>query len=135
MKARFLTFFLICISLVSTRAELSPSVYEAKQRSAPEYLRLHVIDVNTSTIASSAAHVTHVRALAIVTQVLRTGSHVKIGDTLQVAYSITSHPKVWCGPGQIPLLKVQEDTVAYLIRQQEQDSYVPAAGAMSFHEF
>ncbi len=119
------------MSSLSAFGELAPSVYEEKQRLASEHLQLQSLDVTTAAASSG----TEVRVLAVVTQVMRTTSKIKTGDTLEIRYRIASYPKGWCGPGEIPLLKNHEDTVAYLTRPDGKDFYIPAAGAMSFRDF
>jgi hypothetical protein len=122
---------ILLISSVSAFGELAPSVYQEKQRLAPEHLQLHILDVTTASVSAE----TRVRVLAIVTRVMRTASKIKNNDQLEIEYRITLHPKRWCGPGEIPLLKNQENTVAYLTKPEGKDFYIPAAGAMSFRNF
>lgn len=122
---------ILLISSLSAFGELAPSAYQEKQRSASEHLQLQILDVTTATVSSE----TRVKVLAIVTRVMRTASKIKSGDTLEIEYRITLHPKGWCGPGEIPLLKNQENIVAYLTKPEGKDFYIPAAGAMSFRDF
>ncbi|PWU10322.1 MAG: hypothetical protein C5B47_02270 [Verrucomicrobia bacterium] len=124
-------FFLLLISSLSAFGELAPSVYEAKQHSASEYLQLRITHVETNAVPSG----TEVKILATVTQIIRTSSQIKAAQTLEIHYRITSHPKGWCGPGEIPLLKSEDHTVAYLTKVKGEDFYIPAAGAMSFRNF
>lgn len=91
--------------------------------------------VDASSRPGPASSTLNIRILAIVTQVMRTGSGVKIGSVLEIRYTVTSRPAAWCGPGEVPILKVREDTVAYLVQPQGKNFYIPAAGAMSFNNF
>jgi hypothetical protein len=122
------------LSTPALRAELPPSAYEKMQSDAPEVLRIQVLRV-TEQPGSDAA-TTNVSMLAQVVKVGRTATKLKPGDMITVNYQLVSHPAGWVGPGEVPVLKENAESVAYLkaVEGGEQE-YAPAAGAMSFDRF
>lgn len=124
--------FLLCLLPALVRAELPPSAYEAMQAKAPEYLKIEVLRVDVSPGEKPEEQAVHV--VAMVTQVMRTGSEVKPDDIINIHYVIVERPSGWAGPGAVPLLADKQQTVAYLSRQDNGD-FKPEAGRMSFSNF
>jgi hypothetical protein len=128
--------FLLLVSLVtiglSARAELPPSAYEKMQHAAPEVLRIQVLQVSVQPDGDTARDVT---MLAEVLKVGRSHTSLKANDMVTIKYKLTTHPAGWVGPGDVPVLKENTETVAYLAKDANSDNYAPAAGAMSFDQF
>jgi hypothetical protein len=129
MNARALLFFLLVPLL---RAELPPSAYESMQAKAPEYLKIEVLRVSVEPGESPTQQ--RVQVVALATEVFRTATGLKPNDIVNILYIVTEHPRGWAGPGEVPILKEKERTVAYLSRT-EGDDFTPAAGRMSFSNF
>lgn len=125
---------LAAFSTPALRAELPPSAYEKMQSDAPEVLRIQVLRVTQQP--DSDASTTDVSVLAQIVKVGRSATKLKPGDMITVNYKVVSHPAGWVGPGEVPVLKENAESVAYLkaIQGGEQE-YAPAAGAMSFDRF
>ncbi len=126
-----LLLLLAILSLV--RAELPPSVYEKMQSEAPEVLRVHVLRVDVQPTSDAAVH--EVTMLAEAVKVGRSKTKLKPGDMLTIKYRVTTHESGWVGPGEVPILKDDLETVAYLAPVAGVQEYAPAAGAMSFDRF
>jgi hypothetical protein len=73
--------------------------------------------------------------LAEVLKVGRSKSKVKATDMITLKYAVTTHQPGWVGPGEVPVLKDDAETVAYLAPSGAVQEYSPAAGAMSFDRF
>jgi hypothetical protein len=132
---RLLTCLFLAISAVAlVRAELPPSAYEKMQSDAPEVLRIQVLRVTEQP--GSDASTKDVSMLAQVLKVGRSASKLKSGDMITVNYKVVTHPPGWVGPGEVPILEENKETVAYLkpVEGGEQE-YAPAAGAMTFDRF
>jgi hypothetical protein len=136
MKRLLACFFslLAAFSTPALRAELPPSAYEKMQSDAPEVLRIQVLRVTQQP--GSDASTTNVSMLAQVIKVGRTATKLKPGDMITVNYKLVSHPAGWVGPGEVPVLKENAESVAYLkVIEGGEQEYAPAAGAMSFDQF
>lgn len=123
--------FLVTLTLV--RAELPPSAYERMQSKAPEVFRVHVLRVDVQP--TKDADVREVTMLAETVKVGRSETKVKPGDMITVKYTVTTRRPGWAGPGEVPILKEDAETVAYLAPIPGTQEYAPAAGAMSFDRF
>jgi hypothetical protein len=134
MKRLLTCLFLAVFTTPLLRAELPPSAYEKMQSAAPEVLRIQVLRVTEQP--DSDASTKDVSMLAQVLKVGRSASKLKPGDMITVNYKIVSHPAGWVGPGEVPILEENKESVAYLkaVDGGEQE-YAPAAGAMSFDRF
>ncbi|MFZ4597114.1 MAG: hypothetical protein ACOYNN_00575 [Terrimicrobiaceae bacterium] len=133
MNRLCLSFVLtLCLSLPLI-AELAPSAYEDMQKKAPEYLEIEVLRIDVEP--GDAPERQTVRLMALVNKVERTATEVRIGDLINVVYTITDRPKTWVGPGEIPLLAEKDKTIAYLKKDAETSDFSPMAGAMSFRNF
>lgn len=128
--------FLLLISFLAlglcARAELPPSAYEKMQHGAPEVLRIQVLQVSVQPDGDTTRDVT---MLAEVLKVGRSQTNLKADDMVTIKYKLTTHPAGWVGPGDVPILKENTETVAYLSKAADSDNYAPAAGAMSFDQF
>lgn len=124
-----LSLFLVHIAL----AELPPSAYEAMQSDAPEHLQIQVLRVDIEPGEKESAQ--KILIMASVEKVLRTASGVKPGDLITISYQLEDRPPGWVGPGRVPILAQGDTHVAYLKILEEPETYGPAAGAMSFHNF
>lgn len=114
-------------------AELPPSVYEQKQKAAPEKLQLQIMRVEVEPATKPEDQT--VRLTALVDQVDRTVTGIKSGDFITVTYTIVGHPPGWVGPGPVPIPNEKDKTVAYLQQVPDTGDYAPAAGAMTFSNF
>jgi hypothetical protein len=134
MKRLLTCLFLAISSAALVRAELPPSAYEKMQSDAPEVLRIQVLRVTEQ--AASNTSTKDVSMLAQVLKVGRSASKLKPGDMITVNYKVVAHPPGWVGPGEVPILEENKETVAYLkIADGSEQAYAPAAGAMTFDRF
>jgi len=125
----FLSLFVACTAL----GELPPSVYETMQSEAPEHLQIQVLRVDIEP--GEKEFTQEILIMATVEKVLRTSSGVKLGDLINISYQLEDRPPGWVGPGQVPILAQGDTHVAYLKKLEKPETYAPAAGAMSFHNF
>ena len=124
--------FLLFVLLQVAIAELPPSAYESMQTKAPEHLQVQILRVDIAPGKNDASQ--EIQAMAMVEKVERSASGLKPGDVLNIAYTLEERPPGWVGPGQVPIL-AEGETVAYLKKLDKSETYAPAAGAMSFHNF
>jgi hypothetical protein len=129
MKTIATLFFLLPLLAL---AELAPSVYEAMQARAPEYLKIEVLRVDVSPGETPSDQKVHV--VAMVTQTIRTATELSPDAIINIVYTVTDRPEGWVGPGAVPILEERQQTVAYLAKGESTD-YAPAAGRMSFNNF
>jgi len=126
-----------CLSLLvftsSVFAELPPSAYEKMQSASTEVFRVKVLRVVVTP--GDAPDIQDVTMLAQVLKVGRSKAKVKPDDLITIKYHVTTHPAGWVGPGEVPILKEDAETVAYLQPVAGTEEYAPAAGAMSFDHF
>ena len=127
-----MTAFLIGLSGLLF-AELPPSVYEARQKAAPESLKIEILRVEIEPGEQSDQQ--KVEAVVMVTAVERTASALKTDQIINISYIITDRPSDYNGPGEIPLLIEGESSVAYLAKDENGPAYLPVAGVMSFQNF
>jgi hypothetical protein len=125
--------FLFLATLAIALAELPPSAYEKLQSESPEVLKIHVLRVDVQPTAKP--EIREVTMLAEVLKVGRSKSKVKPTDMITVKYNVTTREPGWVGPGEVPILKDDAETVAYLAPLKEDLEYAPAAGAMTFDRF
>jgi hypothetical protein len=130
---RHLFFSLALLSLAFLQAELPPSAYEEMQSTAPEHLQIQVLRVDIEPGSSDTAQA--IQVLATVEKVLRTSTGLKAGDLHTIDYTHEHRPPGWVGPAQVPILTQGDTHVAYLKPLDQPETYSPAAGAMSFHNF
>jgi hypothetical protein len=133
MKRRLTACLFILATLTLTRAELPPSAYEKMQTAASEVLRVHVLRVDVQPTDDTA--IRDVTMLAEAVKVGRSKTKLKPGDMITIKYRVTAHQAGWVGPGEVPILKDDMETVAYLAPVSGAQEYAPAAGAMSFDRF
>ncbi|MEX1118287.1 MAG: hypothetical protein WEB60_05775 [Terrimicrobiaceae bacterium] len=114
-------------------AELPPSVYEARQKAAPESLKIEILRVEIEPGDQSDQQ--KVEAVAMVTSVERTATELKPDQIINISYVITDRARDYNGPGEIPLLIEGETSVAYLAKDENGPGYLPVAGVMSFQNF
>jgi hypothetical protein len=114
-------------------AELPPSAYEQMQREAPDILRIRTLKVEAGP--GAAPEITDVAIVAEVLKVGRSRSGVKPGDLVTIVYKVTQRPPKWVGPGEVPLLPADHESVAYLRKIEGAPDFAPAAGVMSFSSF
>jgi hypothetical protein len=133
MRHLFACLFLLALTNASSIAELPPSAYEKMQSAATEVFRVKILRVD-----ETLAHDPGIKDVALLAQVLKVGrskTKVKPDDLITIKYRITTHPAGWVGPGEVPLLKEDAETVAYLQPIAGTADYAPAAGVMSFDQF
>ncbi|HEY8901430.1 MAG TPA: hypothetical protein VIM61_13545 [Chthoniobacterales bacterium] len=133
MKRLFACLLLAAAVPHASFAELPPSAYEKMQSTAPEVFRVKVLRVDVEPTEDSA-----VREVTMLAQVLKVGrSHQKVkpDDLITIKYRVTAREPGWVGPGEVPILKEDAETVAYLKPNAEATEYAPAAGAMTFDRF
>jgi hypothetical protein len=118
---------------VGARAELPPSAYEAKQKAAPESLSIEVVRVDIEPGTEPGQQI--VNAIVIVTKVERTATGLEPEALITLSYPVTQRPPGFVGPGEIPILTEGEKTIAYLAKNEEDGTYAPVAGIMSFSNF
>ncbi len=133
MKQAFWSGVVVLLMAGVIRAELPPSVYEAKQKEAPEKIGIEVLRVDIES--GEQADQQKVGVVALVTRVDRTASGLQPDQVINISYVITERPRGFVGPGEIPLLQEGEKTVAFLVREDSGPVYLPVAGIMSFREF
>lgn len=133
MKHLFTCLFLLGATLPATFAELPPSAYEKMQSASSEVFRVKVLRVDVDPTDDAA--VREVTVLAQVLKVGRTQKKVKPDDLITIKYRVTTHEPGWVGPGEVPILKDDMETVAYLQPIAGATDFAPAAGAMSFEHF
>jgi len=131
--SRLLTVILLTLFTTVALAELPPSAYEKMQSTAPEVLRIKVLRVDVQPTGKQETR--EITMLAEVLKVGRSGTKIKPTDMITVKYTVTTHQSGWVGPGEVPILKDDAETVAYLKPLQEVQEYAPAAGVMSFDHF
>ncbi|MEI6278404.1 MAG: hypothetical protein WCQ16_03340 [Verrucomicrobiae bacterium] len=128
--------FLFLIAIVCPLvllAELPPSAYESRQKSAAESLNIEVLRVEIEPGDAPARQ--NVRVMALVNKVARTSTGLQEGGLINILYTVTAREKGWAGPGEIPILEEKDKTLAYLVKDATSGEYHPAAGAMSFRNF
>jgi hypothetical protein len=123
---------LIFLLVPAAYAELPPSAYEAMQAKAPEHVQMEVLRVDVQSGESPTQRRIHL--IALTTAVLRTASGLKPNEIINILYTVTEHPEGWAGPGEIPIPKERDRSVAYLKKIGGGD-FAPAAGRMSFSNF
>jgi hypothetical protein len=114
-------------------AELPPSVYEGRQKAAPEYLEIDVLRVDVEP--GEQPNQQKVIVAALVRTVHRTMSELTPGALITISYTHTKRETGYGGPGEIPILTEAAASVAYLVKSEEGDTYAPVAGVMSFSNF
>ncbi|MCX7868919.1 MAG: hypothetical protein N2322_03115 [Terrimicrobiaceae bacterium] len=114
-------------------AELPPSVYEQRQKAAPEHLMIEVQRVDIEPGAETGQQVVHV--VAKVEKVHRSATGLEPGALITISYTVTERPRGFAGPGEVPILEELAKTVAFLAVLEDGKAYAPAAGVMSFSEF
>lgn len=115
--------------IAGVSAELPPSAYEKMQQEAPEHLVMKVLNVRLEREGESQK----VEAMAVVEQVLRSATKVKVGDVIRITYLHTPLPEGMVGPKPVPVLKDEAVVPAFL--KNEGSAFVPVARAMSFTDF
>jgi hypothetical protein len=125
----------MCVLLLApvaiSRAELPPSAYEEMQQEAPEMLTIKVQLVQTRREKQSWGTRTFVSAVARVASVQRTKSKLKAGQLIRINYTRQQYNTPMAGPSEVPMLKVGQQSPAYL-RKDKAKFYSPAAGGYSF---
>jgi hypothetical protein len=119
------SIFLLVVSVLASKAELSPAIYKEMQKNAPELLEIEVLSVTTRETADEIL----VEVESRVKGVTRSKSGLKVGDVIRIDYSRRIKPLV--GPSPVPLLEKKKSYPAFLTLAREK-TYQPAAGAKSF---
>jgi hypothetical protein len=116
-------------------ATVTPADYQARQTSAPEEVVIRVTAVKAesakvedNTIGPDAKLVT---ARAVVLQVLRSKTHLKIGAVIYLLYSYAPPAPGQPGAPPIPIVRENTDYHAFLSGGPADTPYRPAAGAQS----
>ena len=122
----------VCLSASAFAVELPPYVYRDMQAKSPERLTIKVKSVKTEERDEPARKLTAVTVEAEVTQVERTASELKPGQTIRIRYTHTEYKEPMAGPSEVPILREGETYPAFLNKNKEGDTYAPAAGGYSF---
>ena len=128
----FFRVILVFLLMPAAYAELPPSAYEAMQTKAPEYVQIEVLRVEVEPGEAPTQRRVHLIALTMA--VVRTASGLKPNEIVNIFYTVTEHPEGWDGPGEIPIPKERDRSVAYLEKTEGGD-FAPVAGRMSFSNF
>ena len=128
----FFRVILVFLLMPAAYAELPPSAYEAMQTKAPEHIQIEVLRVEVEP--GEAPTQKRVHLIALTTAVVRTASGLKPNEIVNIFYTVTEHPEGWDGPGEIPIPKERDRSVAYLEKTGGGD-FAPVAGRMSFSNF
>lgn len=130
---RFLVGCLVLLGgIAATRAELPPSAYEKMQREATEVFRVKVLRVEESPSSPTT------RDISLLAQVLKVGrseTKVRPDDLITIRYQVVTRPAGWVGPGEVPVPKEDDETIAYLKSISGSPEFAPAAGTMTFSRF
>jgi hypothetical protein len=122
---------LISFIIGSLFAEIAPEEYEKMKYNAPEQLELQIRSVRRS--GGIFSRYTNVKAKATVIAVHRSQTRLSVGDSITITYSIYKPPRTgWVGPRPLPLLEKGDETPAFLVYDQETQTYTPAARGASF---
>jgi hypothetical protein len=132
----------IAILLIATAvmAELSPEVYRDLQRKSPEvlYIQVSAVDVHRRFAKPSGCEffdfevIREVRVQARVLRVIRSESHVRAGDVIEIGYSSINRCSGWSGPRSVPMLRNGDHVYAFLVRRGHAASFEPAARGATF---
>ena len=121
-------------------AELSPDVYKDMQRKSPEVLHIQVssVDVHRRFAKPSGCGIfdfeviREIRVEARVLRVVRSQSHVRAGDVIEIGYSSINRCSGWSGPRSIQILGNGDRVYAFLARRGRTSSFEHAARGASF---
>lgn len=122
---------LVCLS-ASALAELPPYVYRDMQAKSPERLTIKVKSVKTQERDEPDRRLIDVTVEAEVTEVARTASRLKPGQSIRIRYTHSDFKQPMAGPSQVPILREGETYPAFLGKDKGGDAYAPAAGGYSF---
>ena len=116
----------LVINVQPSLAELPPHAYKEMQESAPEYIEIEVLKVKTEKLTDGIK----VETEAKVTGVKRSESNLKTGDTIAIKYFHDTRGLI--GPAPIPILDEGKSYPAFLVKEDGNDFYQPAAIGRSF---
>ena len=116
----------LVISVQPGLAELSNHAYEQMQETAPECIDIEVLKVKTEKLTDGI----QVEIEAKVTGVKRSESNLKAGDTIVIKYFHDTRGLI--GPAPIPILDEGKSYPAFLVKEDGNDFYEPAAMGRSF---
>jgi hypothetical protein len=102
------------------------------QAKSPERLTIKVKAVKTEERDEAERKLTAVTIEAEVTEVVRTASELKPGQTIRIRYTRADYKQPVAGPSQVPILREGATYPAFLSKNKEADTYAPAAGGYSF---
>ena len=115
-----------------TRAEMAPEVYAGMQRQAPECVRVEVLSVHTVRTVYPDYTDVAVTVVARVRAVERSASGLRPGQRIRIRYDRREHRQPIAGPSAVPILEPGKVYPAFLEKQVDGPSYLPAAGGYSF---
>jgi hypothetical protein len=139
LSKRFLAIVILLIAS-GAFAELSPEVYKDLQRKSPEvlYTQVSAVDIHRRFAKPSSCEffdfevIRKVRVEARVLRVVRSESHVRAGDVIEIGYSSTNRCSGWSGPRSISMLRNGDRVYAFLARRGRTASFEPAARGATF---
>jgi hypothetical protein len=140
MRKRSIAIAIFLILATAVLADLSPDVYKALQRTAPEALSIQVlsVDIHRSFAKPPSCSffdfevIRNVKVEARVVRVARSETGVRPGDVIGIEYSSISRCSDWNGPRSIPLLRKGDLVYAFLARRGRTASFDPAARGATF---
>lgn len=133
LKLILLVALLAIFSTISV-AELPPYVYQERQEKAPESLSVRVQSVKTRETDEPRRKLIDVRIVAQVEQVHRSQTGLKRGDVIHIKYLHSQYKEPLAGPSEVPILQEEQIYPAYLLKNEQEETFTPAAGGYSFRE-
>ncbi len=111
-------------------AEMAPDAYRNMQLNAPEQLEISVqrVTKRLKLFTSNTAVTVHADVLGV----LQSETNLKPGDSITITYIHYKQKIGWAGPGSIPILEKNTTTIAFLEYDEQNKTYIPAAGKASF---
>ncbi|MEY2563181.1 MAG: hypothetical protein QOH88_1374 [Verrucomicrobiota bacterium] len=126
------TFLVVVATMLSTRGELPPYVYQELQAKSPEALTIKVESVSIVTSDESTLKRLTITAEARVEKVVRSASGLKSGDAIRINYVCLEHKQFIAGPSEPEVLQKDRSYPAFLVKAAQDQAYAPAARGFSF---
>lgn len=126
-----LWIILLMLFAGSVSAAINPVEYARMQRAAPEQLVIEVLLVHTHR----EWFFSRTRTVSVTAQVVsttRSARGLAEGDRITIEYTNFRPKPGWVGPRPLPVLKEGTICPAFLIWDDEEDQFIPAARGYSF---
>ena len=124
---------LVACLAATALAELPPFAYKEMQAESPERLTIKIKSVKTTERDERDRKRVDVTIDAKVTEVARTSSRLKPGQSILIRYTRSEYKQPIAGPSEVPLLREGATYPAFLSRTGKTGRlYAPAAGGYSF---